>query len=100
MILSEYLNIIDGVAYTDSASKGIMGLAERTVSDLFLPDGVYSLWSRDIPNPEETGKAPGNNLYGTHPFYMGKSKGATEWFGVYTNLAAAQDWWIKNGVDA
>ena len=34
-------------------------------------------------------------MYGTHPFYMAKATDET-WFGVYTNLAAAQDWWIKN----
>jgi hypothetical protein len=63
-------------------------LTERTSSNLFLPDGVYSLWSRDIPNPEETGKAPGNNLYGTHPMLMGQDNSA-KWFAVFTNLAAA-----------
>jgi len=35
--------------------RGIMGLAERTVDNLFLPDGVYSLWSRDSPNDAEKG---------------------------------------------
>lgn len=72
-----------------------MGLFERTSNDLFLKDGVYSLWSRDIPNPIETGKTPGNNLYGTHPVFFAKATDNT-WFGVYSNLAAAQDWWIKN----
>lgn len=99
MLLTEYLNLIDATASTVSKDnfKGVMGLAERTSSDLFLPDGVYSLWSRDIPNPIEDGKAPGKNLYGTHPLYMGQASDKT-WFGVFTNLAAAQDWWIKNDV--
>jgi alpha-glucosidase (family GH31 glycosyl hydrolase) len=77
---------------------GIMGLYERTGNELYLQDGVYTLWSKDIPNPEETRTLPGQNTYGTHPFYMGKAID-NKWFGVYTNLAAAQDWWIKNNVE-
>ena len=76
-----------------------MGLAERTVSDLFLPDGIYSLWSKDIPNPIEDGRLPAKNLYGVHPFYMGRAIDDS-WFGVYTNLAAAQDWRVKNTGDS
>lgn len=100
IILVDYLNVIKGTAKTYTGGdptnfKGIMGLAERVVDDLFLPDGIYSLWARDINSPAEDGKLPGKNLYGTHPFYMAKATDAT-WFGVYTNLAAAQDWWIKN----
>jgi hypothetical protein len=65
-----------------------MGLSERVSNDVFLQDGVYSLWSLDTANPVETGKSPGNNLYGTHPFYMGRSTD-NSWFGVFTNLANA-----------
>lgn len=72
-----------------------MGLAEQVTSKLFLDDGVYSLWARDVPSPVSQGKLPGSNLYGTHPFYMARATDDT-WFGVYTNLAAAQDWFIKN----
>jgi hypothetical protein len=92
MILGQYLNVIDTTAVTKKGSKGVMGLFERVSSDLFLPDGVFSLWSFDTANPVETGKPPGNNLYGTHPYYMGQASDDT-WFGVFTNLAAAQDWW-------
>lgn len=97
VMLGDYLNLINSVAYTATGDsfRGIMGLAERTVADLFLPDGVYSLWSRDIPNPVERGTLPGANMYGVHPFYMAKASDGS-WFGVYTNLAAAQDWWLKN----
>lgn len=100
VVLVDYLNVISGKAKTyhdaeEGSFKGIMGLAERVVTDLFLPDGVYSLWSRDTASPVEDGKLPGKNMYGTHPFYMAKASDKT-WFGVYTNLAAAQDWWIKN----
>lgn len=72
-----------------------MGLAERAGNDLFLPDGVYSLWTRDAANPVQTGELPASNMYGVHPFYMASARDDT-WFGVYTNLAHAQDWWIKN----
>jgi lysosomal alpha-glucosidase len=72
-----------------------LGLAERTSNDLFLGDGVYSLWTRDEPNPIENGELPGNNNYGVHPFYMTSASDNT-WFGVYTNLAHAQDWWVSN----
>jgi hypothetical protein len=46
------------------------------------------MWSRDVASPVENGKAPGNNLYGTHPLYVFKNDGAT-WVGVFTKLAAA-----------
>lgn len=75
-----------------------MGLSEQFSNNLFLPDGVYSLWSRDQPDPVQDGKAPGKNMYGTHPFYMARAHDES-WFGVFTNLAAAQDWWIKNKAD-
>lgn len=88
MVLSKYLNFMDTTAVTKKGSKGVMGLFERVSSDLFLPDGVFSLWSLDTANPVETAKPPGNNLYGTHPIYMGMASDDT-WFGVYTNLAAA-----------
>ena len=33
-------------------------------------------------------------MYGTHPVYFGKATDKS-WFGVFTNLAAAQDWFIS-----
>jgi len=53
------------------------------------------LWTRDQPSPIADGKLPGKNLYGVHPYYMAKATDGN-WFGVYTNLAQAQDWWVKN----
>jgi alpha-glucosidase (family GH31 glycosyl hydrolase) len=106
MVLSDYMNFINVTVNTDKEFRtGVIGLTDRVSSDLFLADGVYSLWSRDIPDPIETGKSPGNNMYGTHPFYMGKApidddtKASTGWFGVFSNNAAAQDIWIKNKYD-
>ena len=51
--------------------------------------------NRDIPEPLETGKIPGNNEYSTHPFYMYQT-GSQVWTGVFTNLNHAQDWYVKN----
>ena len=51
-----------------------MGLGEKAMTNLFIPDGVYSMWSLDKTNPIETGKVPGNNFYGTHPFYLFRTK--------------------------
>ena len=98
MFIQEYINYLDVTVNTDSKFRtGILGLTERVSDDLFLDTGVYSLWARDTADPAETGKAPGNNMYGTHPFYMGKA--TTGWFGVFANNAAAQDWWITNDAD-
>jgi alpha-glucosidase (family GH31 glycosyl hydrolase) len=95
MFLQEYINYMDVTVQTDSKYRtGVLGLTERVSTDLFLETGVYSLWARDTADPAETGKAPGNNMYGTHPFYMGKT--INGWFGVFANNAAAQDWWITN----
>ena len=89
MVLRSYFNQILAQAKVKGGAdfQGIMGLAEQVTSKLFLEDGVYSLWSRDVPSPVSTGKLPGSNLYGTHPFYMARATDDT-WFGVYTNLAA------------
>lgn len=91
MQLGEYFNTMRGTAHTRVANfKGLMGLAEQTTTDLFLGDGLYSLWTLDTANPVETGKAPGSNMYGAHPFLMGAAPAAAKgWFGVFANLAAA-----------
>ena len=75
--------------------KGIMGLGERVQFDLFYEDGVYSIWNRDAGTPPDNGRPPGKNVYGTHPFFMFKHDNSS-WVGVFTKLAAAQDWYIKN----
>lgn len=97
LVFSEYLNWIAASALTasDADFKGVLGLGQHTSPDLFLADGVHTMWARDINNPVDDGKAPGKNNYATHPFYMAKATDKT-WFGVFTNLANAQDWWIKN----
>jgi hypothetical protein len=53
------------------------------------------MWARDTADPFETGKPPGNNVYGVHPFYMYMND-YQSWIGVYTNNANAQDWFVEN----
>lgn len=73
-ILAEYFNHIDAVAHTDKTIfKGLLGLFEQVASDFWLGNGIYSLWSRDAANPPQSTKLPASNLYGTHPFLMGKA---------------------------
>jgi Galactose mutarotase-like len=68
--------------------RGIFGLGERANFDFFIKDGVYSLWSKDIPTPIDKGKFPAANMYGVHPYFMYKHK-AGSWVGILYNLAAA-----------
>jgi hypothetical protein len=50
--LGEYFSHIDATVIVDSDHfKGVMGIFEQTTSDLFLKDGIYSLWNRDEANP-------------------------------------------------
>jgi len=65
-----------------------MGLVQQTTSDLFLSDGIYSLWARDPVDPQQTVRDPDQNAYSTHPFIFGKATQAL-WFGVFINNAAA-----------
>ena len=56
-IQDEFINVIDAQVHlsANDSFKGVMGLAERTSNEVFLGDGVYSLWTRDEPNPVERG---------------------------------------------
>jgi len=88
VILEDFVNVMSTEVYTrnqsiefDDVFYGIMGLTNRHQNDLFLPDGVYSLWTRHSKS--------------VHPFYMAPAQDHT-WFGVYTNLADASDWWVEN----
>lgn len=102
MLLDQNLNIISAIHNTTYGDqfKGIFGLGERAqIDDLFYPDGIYSMWNRDVPMPFEDGKPPGTNLYGTHPFYMFKNDNKS-WVGVFSNVPNAQDWIILNNKDS
>lgn len=72
--LSEYLNVIGGTVHTEKSTfTGIMGIFEQVASSLWLDSGVYSLWSRDVADPVQTGKLPSSNMYGSHPFFMART---------------------------
>jgi len=73
MVLGKYFNYIDTIAHTADGSRGVMGLFGRATTNLFLEDGAYAGWSRDVPNQKnESLRFPSGNSYGNHPFYMGK----------------------------
>ena len=57
----------------DPTTKGLWGLGDHYSEDIFIPDGVYSQWNRDFPDPPLTGQFPSENTYGTHPFFMFKA---------------------------
>jgi len=96
-MLNQYLNTWEGHFNTRPSPNfnGIMGLPDQTNGDLFLGTGTYSLWNREAAEPVETGKYPSENTYGSVPFVMGAAT-ANVWFGLYSNVAAAQDWEITN----
>jgi alpha-glucosidase (family GH31 glycosyl hydrolase) len=100
MLYDSYLNWIDVTVNTlnEADFSGVFGLGQRASKDFFIQDGVYSMWARDQPTPDETGSLPGANMYGTHPYFMYKHK-KQAWVGVFYNLANAQDWWIKNDIN-
>jgi alpha-glucosidase (family GH31 glycosyl hydrolase) len=62
-------------------SRHIFGLGER-VDKFELKDGLYSLWNYDNM-VEETGIPPGNNLYGSHMFYLLHLHDPRLWAGVF-----------------
>lgn len=98
MLLNQHLNMWEGTAHTRETNfQGLMGLSDQTATDLFLGNGTYTLWNRGSPDPVETGKYPSENTYGSHPFVMGAANDVNKsWFGVYSNVANAQDWVIHN----
>ena len=90
MVFDSYLNWINVQAQLETGDKftGVFGLGERANKDFFYKDGVYSMWARDQPTPDETGTLPGSNMYGTHPYFMYKHK-TNAWVGVLYKLAHA-----------
>eukprot|EP01022_Parablepharisma_sp_SALTPOND_P023119 TRINITY_DN47_c0_g3_i5.p1 TRINITY_DN47_c0_g3~~TRINITY_DN47_c0_g3_i5.p1 ORF type:complete len:1831 (+),score=197.47 TRINITY_DN47_c0_g3_i5:4228-9720(+) len=62
-------------------SRHIFGLGER-IGKFDLPDGIYSMFNRDH-HSEETGLPPGNNMYGSHPFYVVHLHNPHEFAGVF-----------------
>lgn len=50
----------------------MLGLLKEKKGDLFIGDGLYSLWNRDVPDPLDAGELPSTNMYSSHPFYMNR----------------------------
>lgn len=90
----------------DGLQNGLMGLGDRMISSdadrnfansLYLRDGVYSLWNRDVPDPlDQAPDKGGSNLQGTHPFFLFRTNADERFYGLYSNVANAQDWFIQN----
>mmetsp|Transcript_10601 Transcript_10601/g.20455 ORF Transcript_10601/g.20455 Transcript_10601/m.20455 type:complete len:860 (+) Transcript_10601:32-2611(+) len=59
IIVTNYLN----------ATTNFYGLGERVTTQFQLTPGVYTTFNKDQV-PVENGQWPGNNMYGTHPFYL------------------------------
>jgi len=62
-------------------TRHIFGLGER-VGKFELQDGLYSMFNYDQVS-EETGVAPGNNMYGSHPFYIMQMQNPHLFAGVF-----------------
>lgn len=88
----DHFNYWDVDILTD---QPLIGLADQVSNKLSLEDGVYSLWTRDVPDPIADKKLPGKNMYGVQPFVVSWSP-KIDSVGFFSNNAAAQDWWIKN----
>ncbi len=51
-------------------AKEIYGLGERVYPHFAIRKGTYTIFSRDAVSPVEDGLPPGDNMYGSHPFYL------------------------------
>lgn len=84
----------------DTVTPGIWGLGDHYSTDLFVGDGIYSQWNRDAADPKETGKLPASNTYGSHPFFVFKTKTSFElesqaYYGVFMKNVNAADFVVK-----
>lgn len=76
------------------AGKHVFGLGER-VGKFELADGIYSIWNYDNMN-EENGLPPGNNMYGSHPFYMVHTHNPYDFAGVFFLTSNPMDVRVKH----
>jgi len=73
----------------------LYGVGER-IKEFFIPEGIYTTWARDIPDPYDDGQRPGKNIYGSHPVYFTRAKSGSKYHWGMLNLNAnAQDTEIK-----
>jgi len=75
-------------------SRHIFGLGER-IADFELKDGIYSMFNRDGFS-EETGLPPGNNMYGSHPFYMVHLHNPNQFAGVFFLNSNPMDFKVRH----
>jgi len=96
MILDTHFSLMSHIMHVYQPNyKGVIGLMDQVSNSLFLKDGVYSLWNRAAESPIADGMSPGKNLQGSSPYLMARANDSN-WFGIYSNNAAAQDWWLTN----
>ena len=82
------------------ASNGqYWGLGDRATPDLWLSPGIYTSYAFDTPTPIETGKVPGNNMYGVHSVLFTRLLNG-RWLALFNNNANAQDWILENSGNA
>lgn len=92
LVLKEYFLSLKTLINTNGQ---LYGIGER-IKEFLIPEGIYTTWSRDIPDPYDDGKKPGKNIYGTHPVYFTRSKSGNKLHWGMLNLNAnAQDTEIK-----
>jgi alpha-glucosidase (family GH31 glycosyl hydrolase) len=92
LVFADYYLSLDTQVNTN---KFLYGFGER-VTDFFIVEGIYTTWSRDIPDPIDDGEWPGKNVYGTHPVYFTRSKtGKKLHWGMMNLNANGQDTSIK-----
>ena len=58
----------------------VLGLGER-ICPFVIPQGIYTLWSRDRTSPYDNGQSQVGNMYSVHPFYMVIDKESGSAFG-------------------
>lgn len=92
---AEYFTRFGVNMQSDPTTPGIWGLGEQFGTSIFVQDGIYTQWDADRADPVSTGKLPGANAYGTHPFWMYKSTG--NFVGMFYNNLNAMDHVLKSG---
>lgn len=99
MGMTDYFTRFSIKANLNPASPGIWGLGDHYSKSIFVPDGIYSQFNRDQPDPLETGKLPASNTYGTHPFWMfasGSPLPEAAFAGVFFKNVNAADFSVYN----
>lgn len=59
---------------TVRATPLLFGLGERNQKGFRFREGIYTLYSKDVPQIVEDGQAPGKNVYSSQPAYLMKEQ--------------------------